>query len=384
MDSPYKNQTQKKFRSIDQQQLKVICDAACDKITDLFHYFNLEYRENSKFYSMCCPIHKGDNPSALNIYHIGDSYRGNWKCRTHQCEKIFKGSIIGFIRGIISQQKYDWQEEGDDIASFNEALEFIQKFVNIDAADLSVDPAVKDKNMFVANMSIVSKTSKNTSHQYPTRESVRNLLNIPSPYFLQRGFSGEILDKYDVGDCTVVGKEMNNRAVVPIYDTTHQHMVGCSGRSVCDKCDSCGGHHNADIKCETGRTFSKWRHSKGFATQTSLYNLWYAKECVQKTGSIIIVESPGNVWKLEMSGIHNAVAIYGSSMTDKQKMLLDISGAMNIYLLLDNDEAGYSGRKVIESKCHKTYNIYNIHIDTNDVADMSVEQIQEVIGKQIQ
>ena len=96
------------------------------------------------------------------------------------------------------------------------------------------------------------------------------------------------------------------------------------------------------------------------------------------------MESPGNVWKLEMAGIHNAVAIYGSSMTDKQKMLLDISGAMNIYLLLDNDEAGHSGRKVIESKCHKTYNIYNIHIDTNDVADMSVEQIQEVIGKQIQ
>ena len=58
--------------------------------------------------SMACPIHQGDNSSALNLYIEGDSYRANWKCRTHQCEKTFKGSILGFTRGLLSYQKYNW------------------------------------------------------------------------------------------------------------------------------------------------------------------------------------------------------------------------------------------------------------------------------------
>ena len=65
-----------------------------DHIEDLLTYFDLEYRSNDKMISMSCPIHGGDNSGAINLYVQGDTYRGNWKCRTHGCEKIFKGSII--------------------------------------------------------------------------------------------------------------------------------------------------------------------------------------------------------------------------------------------------------------------------------------------------
>ena len=75
----------KKLCSIDQTVLKNICDKACDDIESLLNYFDIEYKANPRFYSMSCPIHAGDNPSAVNIYHVGDSYIGNWKCRTHGC-----------------------------------------------------------------------------------------------------------------------------------------------------------------------------------------------------------------------------------------------------------------------------------------------------------
>ena len=76
--------------SYNQDQLKLICDDLCDNIELLFDYLKVEdYRLNNRMYMMKCPIHGGDNTSALNIYHLGDTYRGNWTCRTHGCEKTF-------------------------------------------------------------------------------------------------------------------------------------------------------------------------------------------------------------------------------------------------------------------------------------------------------
>jgi len=93
----------------------------------------------------------------------------------------------------------------------------------------------------------------------------------------------------------------------------------------------------------------------------------------------VIVESPGNVWRLEEAGIKNSVAIFGTSLGDRQKMLLDCSGAMSLLLLLDNDEAGKIGSKQIYDKCYRTYNIKTLSINTNDIADMSIDEIKKTI-----
>lgn len=98
-------QVMKKSRSYDQYQLKELSYLVCDNIEDLFSVLNISsYKISGNMISMSCPIHGGDNDSALNLYHEGDSYRGNWKCRTHQCEQVFKSSIIGFIRGCLSRE----------------------------------------------------------------------------------------------------------------------------------------------------------------------------------------------------------------------------------------------------------------------------------------
>ncbi|NDC95151.1 hypothetical protein EB077_07590, partial [bacterium] len=114
--------TMRKSRLNNQDKLKVVCDDLCNNISDLLDVLDLKYSINAKMVSMCCPIHGGDNPSAINLYYTGDYYRGNWKCRTHNCEEIFKGSIIGFVRGVISSQKYGWAKDGDEACSFDEAV----------------------------------------------------------------------------------------------------------------------------------------------------------------------------------------------------------------------------------------------------------------------
>ncbi len=111
-------------RSFSQQQIKVICDNVCDNIEAMLDYFELEYKQTSRMISMACPIHGGDNGSALNIYPTGEDYRGNWVCRSHGCQKIFQPSIIGFIRGVLSANNNEWKQDGDTMYGFNETIEF--------------------------------------------------------------------------------------------------------------------------------------------------------------------------------------------------------------------------------------------------------------------
>lgn len=159
-------------------------------------------------------------------------------------------------------------------------------------------------------------------------------------------------------------------------------MVGCTGRSIYEKCNTCKCYHNPTEECphEDYRwKYSKWKHNTDFKSQNHLYNLWFAKEHILNSNTVIIVESPGNVWKLEENNIHNSVAIFGSSLSDRQKMLLDSSGAMNMIILTDNDEAGKKAADQIKLKCQNTYRIFIPKISKSDVGEMSTQEINQEI-----
>jgi 5S rRNA maturation endonuclease (ribonuclease M5) len=363
-----------------QAKLKILSDNLCDDVDNLLTYLGIEYKQNGKMLTMPCPVHGGDNISALNLYPNGDSYRGNWKCRTHNCEEIFKSSIIGFIRGVLSHQNHNWSKEGDVSCTFAETIDFVQKFLNQNLSDIKISRKSVEKNKFINTVKQISTDLSHSTQKLTRNQIIRNL-KIPSPYFLNRGFSSKILIKYDVGECYAESKEMFNRAVVPIYDKDYKFMVGCSGRSIFEKCNLCETYHG-ETPCPNNNAlwkFSKWKHNNDFKTQENLYNFWFAKEFIKKTRSVILVESPGNVWRLEEAGIHNSVAIFGSSLADRQKLLLDMSGAMSLILIMDNDEAGEKACEQISKKCQKIYNIHKINIDYNDIGSMTVEQIQNTI-----
>lgn len=351
--------TTMKSRSYNQDKLKILSDIICDDIENLLQCLGVyDYRLLDNMVICSCPIHGGDNESAFNLYHTGDSYRGNWKCRSHKCEEIFKSSIIGFIRGCLSKQKYNWSKKGDMTITFSEALDFATEFAKKDLSSIKVSKTQKEKTSFSNTIKLISNNTDTATHTGITRNIIRKNLIVPSKYFISRGFSDNILDKYDVGDCYTEGKEMVNRAVVPVYDNDHKYMVGCSGRIIPEGSP-------------------KWKHSSGFRAENTLYNYWYAKEHIKETGVVVLVESPGNVWRLEESGIHNSLCIFGSSLADKQKLLLDISGAMTIIAIMDNDEAGKKAYENIYKKCHRTYNVKNIELNQyNDLAEMSIDSIR--------
>lgn len=372
----------KASHSYNQNKLKILCDNLCDQIDSLFEVLDIHnIKQNGRMLVGCCPIHDGDNASAFNLYPDGENYRGNWKCRTHNCDKIFRGSIIGFIRGVLSNRKYNWKTDGDKIVSFNETIKFIEDFLGHNLDSIKVSKQEIEKRTFI---SVVKNIVNNEIDNLPkiSRNNIRNSLQVPSNYFIQRGFDAKILDKYDVGLCDKPEKEMYNRAVAPIYDIDYKYMVGCTGRSIFDKCQYCGSFHNPNHSCPTLEDkwkYSKWKHNYQFKSQNHLYNLWYAKKYILESSKVILVESPGNVWKLEENGIHNSVALFGSSLSDKQKILLDGSGAMTIISIMDNDEAGIKALDIIKNKCRNTYNIININISKPDIAEMNSDEIEKEI-----
>jgi len=377
----------KKYHSHNQQELKIICDSLCDNITDVLSSLDLhDYRDNSKMLTMPCPIHGGDNESALNLYYEGDSYRGNWKCRTHGCEKYFKASILGFIRGVISAQRYSWNKDGDKMCSFQEVMAFANSLVSDQIQTGKVfNNIAQDKNNF--SRIINNITNKPNEDSKISRQSAIKNIKIPSQYYIDRGFSSEILQKYDVGLCDNPDKPMYKRVVVPIYDDNRKYLVGCTGRSIFHQCDICGSYHDDNKQCpdkEKLWLYSKWKHSLGFKSQNHLYNYWYAKEFIYNNNYAIIVESPGNVWKLEEAGLHHSLALFGCNLSDRQKLILDSSGAMTLFVIMDNDDAGKKASIEIKEKCENTYRLFFPKISKQDIGEMTNEEINTEIKQFIE
>ena len=357
-------------KKYDYAKVRTLAKIAGQYIDQIYQYFGLSisYRNDILMKSVC-PIHGGDNPTALNFYPNGE-FKVHYKCRTHQCEEVFGNGMIDLVRGILSRVNYGWEKEGDKEATFKESVDFLLKFLKKDFDSLEADNHNVEKLHF--NNLVNTLSSEAAKKSGITQQIYRDRVEVPCKYYLDRGFSAKVLGDYDVGYCTNPRKPMYQRAVVPIYDNNHEFIVGCTGRSIFDKCPQCNNYHNPKEKC---RHFPKWMHSKGFQKEKWLYNYWVAKDEIAKTGVAILVESPGNVWRLAEAGIHNVVAIFGTAFNNDQKNLLDESGALSLVCLMDNDDAGQKAAKKIEEQCGRLYRLYFPSFDAADIAELNVDTV---------
>lgn len=365
-----------------QPKLKVLGDKVMVKFDVLMSHLNIKLERQHKMYVGCCPVHGGDRNNALNLYHTGDTFIGNWACRTRQCEQHFQSSVIGFIRGVLSHQKYGWDCSNDTMVSFNDTVKFLSKFIEEDYATLTVDGGKVEKERFASFVNTVIPRPKIVLGVQITRAHIRTSIQIPADYYISRGYKKETLDRFDVGLCTTSNKPMYNRVVVPIYDDRHVNMVGCTGRSIFDKCWKCGNFHNGSQPCPNKQNawqFSKWKHSAGFRGEDYVYNYWNAKNEIRDSKVAVIVESPGNVWRLHESNILNSIGIFGTSISNGQRSVINQSGALSLVLLMDNDRAGKQAAANIKREYEKLYRIYTPEFSKEDVGSMTVKEIHREI-----
>jgi len=349
---------------------KSFAESSVDYIDDILDHFDIKLNQNNKKYWGSCPIHQSDNPNSFHLYTSGNTTRGNYVCYTQGCQEVFGPSFIGFCRGLLSRFKLGWQTQGDAVYSLGRTVKFIKGFAS------SRPPKPINYNWI--------RQEENHHHQYSLDISqINNLLSCPAQYYIDRGYSAEILKKYYVGLCTNTSKMMYNRVVFPVIEQSH--MVGCTGRSIYPKCTVCKGYHQG--RCPEKSylwKFSKWKHSIGFKTKYHLYNWDNAQEEIKTSQTVILTESPGDTLRLVEAGIKNCVGIFGDNLSSEQRSLIDTSGALTIVLALNNDKAGIEGAHRIIQQCKKLYRIYQLDLQKNDIGEMTVTEVNQGIAPQLQ
>jgi len=369
--------------TLSQDQLHALSVKAMEHIDDLLQCLGIgDLKQIGNKYVGPCPIHGGDKYNALNLYLSGDTYAGNWKCRTNQCHKHFISSIIGFVRGVLSRNQYGWTGPGEKMASFQEAIDFVIACLKQDINALTINTPELEKNQFVRQIENLNKPRK--LNRDMTRDQFRASIQIPAQYFIERGYTSEILNTYDVGLCTDPRDiAMYNRVVVPIYDDEYEYTIGKTARSIFEKCSTCKTWHNPKYDCprpEEAYKHSKWRHQYGFKKEDNLYNFWRARHNISTSRVAILTESPGNVWRLEEAGITNSVALFGAEFTKGQKQLLDRSGCLTIIIAMDNDDAGNRCVEEIQKMCKDSYTIHKFSsAPRNDLGEYTVSEIRNSV-----
>lgn len=342
----------------------------------LAKYLNIEIYEANDWYLGCCPVHGGDNPTALNISRTKTGY---WRCNTHECHKYFSSYPTGLIRGILSH-KQGWYAEGDLKVSLNATINWCNSFFKNEKIEIKSDTVNLDS---LLTKNINSNTVyDNLKSLNLSREQFRNKLSIPSQYFLKRGFLKQTLNFFDIGDCEDTHKSMYGRALVPVYDKDGKSIIACTGRSIYEKCKLCKSFHNPYRMCpskEYIRYHCKWKHSKYFPANTMLYNYNNALSHVKTSKTIILVEGCGSVWRLYEAGFPMTVAAFGVNLGKKQKKLIDESGAETIVILRDV----VRGEKLVENVQNACENTYNIIIPEpnyeDDPGDCDINKLKELL-----
>ena len=358
-----------------QFNLDQLNDYLCENIDEVIEKFDIELRNAGSFYAGACPIHGGDNRTAFNLFVNGHTRIGNWICHTHHCEKYFVNNTIGFLRGVFSHRQLNWSRSGDKVFSFKETLDVIKTVLKIDKIN-STNNKKSNDNVYHTLSAVKEKVQTVWS-----KAAVRNKLLIPSPYFLSRGYSEFILNRYDVGDSKIESGLFSNRAVVPIYNECGKEIVGFTGRTKLPKCNLCNSYHGKQQKCNPDIQISKWCNSKGFSKKDYLYNYHFAKDHIRNSGVAILVEGPADVWRLEEAGIHNSLAIFGSSLTDSQQIMLEGSGALCLVLLFDTDSAGTKAKEKVSLLLSRMFNIINPKFPEGykDIGEMNIEETKKFL-----
>lgn len=344
---------------LNQLQLKTLSETLNAKIPDLLKHFSIEFTEHEDRYTFPCPIHGGDNLNGACIYKETGIYR----CWTHSCHSDYPQGIIGFANAMLDKDKSSKN-------SFPRTLDYLNKFLGggLESVNPNIGIESYSEDIYKQNRLLEIFNKRPVSEMVTiSREAVLKNLSIPSSYFIDRGFSKEILVKFDVGDCIQPNKPMSGRAVVPVYDI-YERYIGCSGRSRVEKSNSSQG-------------YSKWMHSKGFSKSKYLYGIHLAYESIMKKRKVFLVEGPGDVWRMHEAGFENTVAILGSNLSEDQLTILESIIIDELLICTDNDEAGISAFNQIVKRCGRRFNYKRLSTSLKDIGETPINEIIELFSK---
>ena len=364
--------------------LEEIQDIANEKIDHVLAALDIDVDNTTGFnYEIrcACPVHGGDNPTAFS-YNIRTK---RWRCFTRRCHDG-NPFLPGLVQKVLSRRE---QRE----VSFKEALFWLTQVIEypFDGNGPQIDP----DDLQVFNLVKQAKTRNRVKNERDPHRATAYFPEFPidridgkvepSPYFLEEGFSKEILIKYNVGFCDNPRKPMYMRSYVPVLDFEGKTVVGVTGRTILPACDFCSWHHEEGKGCPVDNPLvkghPKWLHY-GFNQTVAMYNSNFALPYIKESGVVILTEGPKEVWWLEQHGVHNSLCVLGLYISDYHVKKFINMGVRKIVVALDNDEPGIEAMERINESLADYFNLTNMNnllSSGDDIDDVPTHRMEREI-----
>jgi DNA primase len=313
---------------IDQETVNKIIDRA--EIAEVVQDFIHLKRRGVNLLGLC-PFHGEKTPS----FTVSPS-KGIYKC--FGCGKA--GNAVGFIM------------EHEQV-SYPEALKYLAKKYQIEIKEKEITPEqIEEKNHRESMMVVTAFAQKYfTSILHNDREGKA----IGLTYFKERGFTNDIIEKFQLG------YSPENRTAFAEHAQKHGYQLKylVDTGLVIDKnnyrFDRFAGRVIFPIHALSGNTIAfggrilkaventaKYLNSPEseiYHKSDVLYGIYFAKREIVKQDKCLLVEGYTDVISFHQAGIENVVASSGTSLTEKQILLVK-RFTENLTILYDGDPAG--------------------------------------------
>ena len=351
-----------------------IIDAA--RIEDVIGEFITLKKRGVNFLGLC-PFH-GEKTPSFTVSPV----KGIYKC--FGCGKA--GSSVSFVKDHLQ-------------LTFPEALKWLAKKYGIEIVEREITSEEKAKENERESLFIVM--------QYAQRYFTSNLHNndlgrsVGLGYFIERGFSNTIIEKFQLGYSLDEKKAFSHSAIQNSYKAEYLVKTGLSilsnqykeGDPLTEKdiFDRYSGRVMFPIHDVGGRVIgfggrilgndkkvAKYINSPQtdiYDKSKVLYGLWFAKKSIKEKNSCFLVEGYTDVISMHQSGIENVVASSGTSLTtDQIKSLHRFTN--NIVVLYDGDSAGEKASlRAIDMLLEEGMNVKLLMFPDNDDPDSFAKKV---------
>ena len=313
---------------IDQSTVERIIDTA--QIVDVVQDFvNLKRRGVN--YLGLCPFHNEKTPS----FTVSPA-KGIYKC--FGCGQA--GNSVGFVM------------EHEQL-SYPEALKYLAKKYSIDVIETEqTEEQVAQKNER-DSMLIVSEYANTYFRSIMNNHQEGKAIGLS--YFKERGFSKEIIEKFQLGYCLEQRDAFTNNALKNGYKLKYLTSTGLSIDKNNYRFDRFAGRVMFPIHGLSGSTIAfggrilktdkktaKYLNSPEseiYHKSNILYGIYFAKKSIVKHTKCYMVEGYTDVISLHQAGIENVVSSSGTSLTENQISQVK-RFTENLTILYDGDDAG--------------------------------------------
>ncbi|MBK9283779.1 MAG: DNA primase [Sphingobacteriaceae bacterium] len=318
-----------------------------------------------------CPFH-GEKTPSFTVSPV----KGIYKC--FGCSKA--GNTVNFVMDHLQ-------------LSYPEALKWLANKYGIPVVEKEFTPEEKEKQTERESLLIVMNYAQRyfTEMMNETDEGK----SIGLGYFLERGLSEKIIDKFQLGYSPDEKHAFSGAAVKAGYLPKYLAATGMSilsnsyveGNEITEKdiFDRYSGRvmfpihdDGGRVVAFGGRTLSSEKKVAKYinSPETPIYNkskilygLWFGKKSIQQNDSCYLVEGYMDVIAMHLAGIENVVASSGTSLTVEQIKSIH-RFTKNIVVLYDGDEAGQkASNRAIPLLLEEGMNVKLLMFPDNDDPD---------------